>query len=86
MKGAVDYREMLKASLRGQIYDLDLPTAPSGNPYSGRVLNEAERRAYCAVLREVMAEEGFWYHPKMYAAKKREERNLFTAIMAGTSP
>lgn len=56
---AIDYRKLLKACIRGQVYDFDVPSVPCENPeILGDELSADERREIIDCMKEVLAEEG----------------------------
>jgi hypothetical protein len=72
----IDYRQLLKASIRGTIYEYDIPASPAF-PDTGDdgAIREA-LQAFWALAREVVAEEGETRPSVLRELAKREHEDL----------
>jgi hypothetical protein len=52
----IDYRQLLKDCIRGQVWDFDIPALPSADP--NRDVTDEELRVYFAMIDEVLLEQG----------------------------
>lgn len=57
-RNEVDWRKLLKACIRGQVYDLDIPAVPCSNPETNDSLSHEEIGEFIACAREIIEEEG----------------------------